>query len=293
MSTARRAAAVAAVLLIGILVPGSFPRAAAEGGPQTLTLHGSALTGWGLDSAEITNPGPTITAYVGYRLTLMLVGVDALDHDWFIDYANGDPPRRDAGDPGSVLFKGPGPTPFSFVPDRTGNYTYACSIHPMRMTGTIEILAQTNVTLYGDQERGWGLSNNSTRSPGPGLALVSRTNVTFQLISNDTDAGVDHNFFIDYDRNGEPNDNEPKTDDFFAGSPVMDTFLLDRGGNFSYRCQYHANMTGNVLILGPPTPGGGFNVALIPGIMIAALGGVLVFAAVYHVRAVRAARRRK
>jgi hypothetical protein len=53
-------------------------------------------------------------------------------------------------------------------------------------------------------------------------------------------------------------------------------------------------MRGNVLILGVPTPtGGGFNVALIPGIMLIALGGVLIFAAVYHVRAVRAAKRPK
>jgi len=47
------------------------------------------------------------------------------------------------------------------------------------------------------------------------------------------------------------------------------------------------------LIYGTPPPGGGFNVALIPGIMLIALSGVLIFAAVYHVRAVRAAKRSK
>jgi plastocyanin len=293
MSFPHRSAAVAAVLLIMVLTPGSSRVSAEEGGPMTLSLFGGAVRGWGLNSTAITNPGPTITAFVGYPVTLMLVSVDdaRLDHDWFIDYdGNGD---TNVGEPGSEPFKGPGPTPFSFVPDRVGSFTYVCSFHPTLMTGPIRILAQTNVTLYGDQDYGWGLSNVSIHSPGPGLALVSRTNVTFQLISNDTDSNVEHNFFIDYDGDGSPEANEPVTDDFFNGTPVTVTFPLDQAGNFSYRCQYHLNMQGNVLILGPPPPGGGFNVALIPGILIVALGGVLVFAAVYQVRAVRAARRRK
>jgi hypothetical protein len=52
-------------------------------------------------------------------------------------------------------------------------------------------------------------------------------------------------------------------------------------------------MLGNVLILGRVLPTGGLNVGLIPGIMILALSFVLVFAAVYHIRAVRAAKRMK
>jgi plastocyanin len=289
MSTGRRAAAVAAVLLIGLLLPGSFSRVAAEGGPQTLSLYGG-LEGWGFTSDSVDDPGPNITAYAGYPLTLMLISVDdpRLPHDWFISY-DGDN-QEDPGEPGSRNFQGPDPTPFSFIPDRVGNWTYRCSFHPTDMRGTIRILPQTNVTLYGDQDFGWGLSDTSTRSPGPGLAFVSQTNVTFQLISNDSE---NHNFFIDYNGDGLPSAGEPKTVDFITASPVTDTISLDRAGNYSYRCQYHAKMHGNVVILGPPGPGGGFNVALIPGILIATLGGVLVFAAVYHVRAVRAARRRK
>lgn len=287
MSSARRAAVVGAVLLLGLFLPSSFP-VAAEGGPQSLSLYGGAARGWGFTDMP-TTPGPNVTAFLGYPLTLTLISVDpaGLPHDWFIDY---DDDSADRGEPGSRDFEGGSPTTFSFTPDRVGTWTYRCSYHPGLMTGTISIVAQTNVSLSGHALLGWGLSNASIGSPGPGLVLASQTNVTFRLIANDTDR---HNFFIDYSGDGTPSPGEPRTDDFREANPLTVTYLLDRAGNYTYYCQYHALMRGNVLILGPPPPGGGFNVALIPGVLIIALGGVLVFAAVYHLRAVRAARRRK
>ena len=53
-------------------------------------------------------------------------------------------------------------------------------------------------------------------------------------------------------------------------------------------------MTGSILVIGgPPPPPGGPSIPLISGIMLATLGVVLAFAVVYHVRAVRAAKRMK
>ena len=103
-----------------------------------------------------------------------------------------------------------------------------------------------------------------------------------------------HDFFIDYDGSRTPSPGEPIAGDFSGGNPRTQILLIDRAGNFTYYCQYHPGvMFGTVLIYGPPSPGGGFNVALIPAIMLIALSGVLIFAAVYHVRALQAAKRSK
>ena len=146
-----------------------------------------------------------------------------------------------------------------------------------------------------DAGSGWGLTNKTVRSPGPSLVFLSGTNVTFTLIAVAADGSPQHDFFIDYNADRIPSVGEPKTTDFNRSNPLTQKLHLDRAGNFTYYCEYHFNtMHGNVLILGVPVPtGGGFNVALIPGIMLIALGGVLIFAAVYHVRAVRAAKRPK
>ena len=287
-----RAAAVAAVLLCMLLLPGSSPASAADGDPPAFTLYGDGARGWGLNSTSIQSPGPTLTVYLGYPVTIALVGIEpAVTHNWFIDY-NGNN-QTDPGENKSQDFLGPGPAMFTFIPEREGNATYKCQYHFNMMFGTIRIVAKMNVTLYADAGLGWGLSNKTIRSPGPPLVLLAGTNVTFSLIS--VDSSKQHDFFIDYNADQIPSVGEPKTADFNNTNPLTTKIHLDRGGNFTYYCEYHSGtMRGNVLILGVPVPtGGGFNVALIPGIMLLALGGVLIFSAVYHVRAVRAVMRPK
>jgi len=292
-----RAAAVAAVLLCVLLLPGASPASAASGDPPAFTLYGDAGRGWGLNSTSVSTPGPTLTVYLGHPLTIALVGAEPVGtpviHNWFIDY-NGNN-QTDAGENKSQDFSGPGPALFTFVPMREGNATYKCQYHFNTMFGTIRIVAQTNVTLYADAGFGWGLTNKTIRNPGPPLVFLTGTNVTFTLIAVATDSSPQHDFFIDYNADQIPSVGEPKTDTFNHTSPLTQKLHLDRAGNFTYYCEFHSGtMRGNVLILGVPIPtGGGFNVALIPGIMLIALGGVLIFAAVYHVRAVRAAKRPK
>src|SRR5437016_3383085 len=289
-----RAAAVAAVLLSMLLMPSLPSASAADGDPPTFTLYGDGSRGWGLNGTSIGSPGPTLTVFLGYPVTIALVGIEsAVPHNWFIDY-NGNN-QTDPGENKSQDFLGPGPALFTFIPEREGNATYKCQYHFTMMFGTSRVVAQMNVTLYADAGLGWGLTNKTIRSPGPSLVFLSGTNVTFTLIAVATDNSKQHDFFVDYNGDQLPSVGEPKTTDFNNTNPLTTKLHFDRAGNFTYYCEYHFNtMHGNVLILGVPVPtGGGFNVALIPGIMLLALGGVLIFAAVYHVRAVRAAKRPK
>jgi plastocyanin len=294
MSLPHRAAAVAAVLFCVLLTPVSSPASAANGGPPAITLYGDGGRGWGLNSTSIKSPGPTLTVLLGYPVTIDLVGMEpAVQHNWFIDY-NGNN-LTDPGEPKSPDFIGAGPTPFTFVPDREGNWTYKCAYHFMKMFGKIQVVPRTNVTLYADAGLGWGDTNKTIRSPGPPLVFLAGTNVTLTLIAAATDNSRSHDFFIDYNGDQLPSVGEPKTADFNNTNSLTTKIHLDRAGNFTYYCEYHSHlMHGNVLVLGVLVPaGGGFNVALIPGIMLIALGGVLIFAAVYHVRAVRAVKSAK
>src|SRR5205809_678899 len=206
-----RTAAVVAVLLMALFTVGSRPVAAADGGPPTIRLYGDAGRGWGLNATVITTPGPNLTVLLGYPVILVLSGEAGVTHDWFIDYNDNKQP--DVGEPKVPDFIGPSPQSSPpITPDRNGTWTYRCAYHPNTMFGTIHVMPQTNVTLYGNAGLGWGFSNTTIQKPGPSIAFLAGTNVTF---------------------------------------------------------------------------------ALIPGIMLIALSGVLIFAAVYHVRAVRAAKRSK
>jgi plastocyanin len=293
MSFPLRAVALVAVLLGAFLLPAPSSSAASDLNPIALTLYGHSIRGWGFNSSTLKVPGPNLTVYVGVPVSLTLIGADpGVAHNWFIDYDNNNVPN--GAEPSSPDFVGPTPKVYSFTPDRAGNWTYKCRYHFTMMIGTIHVLAPKNVTLYGDSIRGWGLTNKTIRSPGPRIVLVAGTNVTFTLISNDSDSTVKHNLFIDYNGDGVWNAGEPKSPDFNSSAILpWGPVHLDRAGNFTYHCAYHGGMLGNVLILGRVLPTGGLNVGLIPGIMILALSFVLVFAAVYHIRAVRAAKRMK
>ena len=263
--------------------------------PVNYTLYGNAVGGWGFSSATIREPGPNITVFYGDRVNLTLFGTDSAPHSWFIDYNNdmimspGEPSSKDFNVPGNVVGN------FSFDAVQPGNWTYRCGVHPTTMTGRIQILEQArpvNLTLYGDAGLGWGFSNATIREPGPPIVVLYNTNVTLTLIAHDS---APHNWFIDYNNDLTMSPGEPSSKDFNVPGDIVVTFpfLASQTGNWTYRCHIHpTTMTGTISIIGgPPTELPRTMFPLVTGIMVGALAVVLVFAAVYHFRAVRAAKR--
>jgi len=288
---------LAALVLAGLaVVP---PRAAAtDAGPAAaddvaFTLYGDAAGGWGPASDDMTNPGPTLVVYAGDRVNLTLIGNDSALHNWFIDF-DGDL-VDDPDEPNSADFQGT-TVSFEFLAGRAGTFTYRCRVHPTTMTGVIEIRAAgrpRTLTLYGDAGFGWGLDPGNVTNPGPPIVWYAGDNVTLTLIGNDSAL---HNWFIDFDGDLVDDPGETSSADFQANTTVF-TFTVTPTmvGNWTYRCRVHpTTMTGSIEIRGsgggapPPPP-----IPLIPAIMIGTVVFALVFAAAYHVRAVRAHRRSK
>src|SRR5436309_2916191 len=149
-----------------------------------------------------------------------------------------------------------------------------------------------NFTFYGDARLGWGFSNSTIREPGPPLVVLWGTNVTLTLIGHDL---TDHSWFIDYNDDQVVTPGEPVSPTFNSpvGKVIVWPFFADQTGNWTYRCGVHPfSMRGSVSIVGGPPaelPTGALR--LITGIMVGALSVVLVFAVIYHVRAVGAATR--
>jgi len=169
-------------------------------------------------------------------------------------------------------------------------------IQSVRVTPASTIEPQVNYTLVGNAVSGWGFSNATITQPGPNITVYLGDVVTLTLIGNDSN--TPHNWFIDYNNDGQPSPGEPSSPDFNApGGPKVRVwnFTADRPGQYTYRCLYHpTSMTGTIIILGEERrPPGGPAVGLIPGILLISLGGVLVISVIYHVRAVRAAKRRR
>src|SRR5438034_5859016 len=90
MSHPRRAAAVSAVILGMLLFPGFSPVSAADGGPPTFTLYRDAGRGSGLNSTSFSTPGPTLTVFLRYPLTIALLRAQpdgsGVNHNWLIDH---------------------------------------------------------------------------------------------------------------------------------------------------------------------------------------------------------------
>ncbi|OGS48515.1 MAG: hypothetical protein A3K68_00890 [Euryarchaeota archaeon RBG_16_68_13] len=103
---------------------------------RDFTLYGDARDGWGATNASISNPGYILSVEIGDNVTITLLGNDSTLHNWFIDYDNDfiDDPEE----PNSTDFQG-STVVFPFIPDRAGNFTYRCRVHPTTMTGRIEI----------------------------------------------------------------------------------------------------------------------------------------------------------
>ncbi|HKW43357.1 MAG TPA: hypothetical protein VJP06_04135 [Thermoplasmata archaeon] len=265
--------------------------------PVNFTFYGDAARGWSFDNVTFSEPGPRITVFLGDTVNLTLIGADLSGHSWFVDFNNNT--QADSSEPASPHFNEPPGTRivWNFSAGPAGNWTYRCGVHPTSMSGTIVILPQprpVNLTLYGDAGSGWGFSNTTVREPGPRLVILVGTNVTLTLIGRDL---APHTWFIDYDNNSQVNGAE-KDSPRFNDPPrtiVVWSFIADRAGNFTYRCSVHpASMSGLISIVGGPAylpPSGG--VPLVTEILLIGLGVVFVFAVVYQVRAVRAAKRSK
>ncbi len=107
-----------------------------------------------------------------------------------------------------------------------------------------------NITLYGSALTGWGLDANAT-NPGPPLTVQYGDTVQLTLVSLDG-AGVNHNWFIDYDNNSAPSSGEPSSPTFTAGNSIVWTFTPERIGTFVYRCEVHpSSMMGLITITAP------------------------------------------
>ena len=262
---------------------------------ESYTLYGSALSGWGFGANNTTNPGPHLIVNYGDTIRLTLISVDGagVNHNWFIDYDNGSTPS--AGEPTSPIFTQGNSILWNFTADRIGTFVYRCEVHPSSMTGFITITAPTHYTLYGDALTGWGFSPTNISAPGPTLVVAEGTNVTLTLYAVD---GTFHTWFIDYDNSSSVTPGETPSPEFGGGhpNPLNYTFNATRAGTYAYRCSIHlTTMWGMIVVLGTSTGGGegGFPIGLIPGIMLTVMVGVLGLAAVYQIRATRAARMKK
>jgi hypothetical protein len=279
-------------------VPGSS-FAATVSPRANFTLYGHFNDGWGFSNATISKPGPTLPVYLGDSVELTLIARDSIQHNWFIDYNNNT--NQDPGELASPNFNGlgdPKVVHFPFVADRPGNWTYRCGFHPTAMWGMLQLMPTgrpLNATLVGSFTRGWGLSNATISKPGPEIRVGVGARVTLTLLANET--GVPHNWFIDYNNDSQQGSGEPVSPDFNGPTDpkiVVFSFNATRAGTFTYRCGFHPpDMFGMITIVGQASAPTGLGVGLVPGIMLIALGGVLVFALIYQVRSVRAAKRHK
>jgi len=158
----------------------------------------------------------------------------------------------------------------------------------------LEQARPVNLTLYGDAASGWGFSNATIREPGPPIVVLYNTTVTLTLIAHDS---APHNWFIDFNNDLTMSPGEPSSNDFNVPGNIVGIFpfVASQTGNWTYRCHIHpTTMTGTISIVGgPPRELPRTMFPLVTEIMIGALGVVVVFAAVYHIRAVRAAKRHR
>jgi plastocyanin len=136
--------------------------------------------------------------------------------------------------------------------------------------------ADRTFTLYGDSSLGWGSTNTTIGNPVPALSVDLGDNVTLTLNASD---GVQHNWFIDYDGDGNDDANEPVSPNF-RNEQIVWNFTADRAGTFTYRCRFHpTTMTGNITIAAPGNGTAPTGDAL-PYVIAGGLFAVVVFIAI-------------
>jgi len=90
--------------------------------------------------------------------------------------------------------------------------------------------------LYGrySSPTGWSLASGGETDPGPALSVNRGDHVTLQLTSDD---GSYHIFWLDYNRYGQPQGNEPQSAQFTSGTTYV--FDANQAGTFNYWCLVH------------------------------------------------------
>lgn len=101
-----------------------------------ISLFGSASAGWGFASNNMTSPGPTIVVNKGDLVNLTLIGVDALPHNFFVDYNKDGTPSPD--EPTSPTFQTT-TINYQFNASTAGDFTYYCQFHPSIMRGSFVV----------------------------------------------------------------------------------------------------------------------------------------------------------
>ena len=242
-----------------ISVPGyrAAPPAVAPAAAYTFSLYGAVNGGWGLTPNSITEPGPTLTLFVGDTVTLHLYSNDSVTHTWYIDLNKDN--ANTTGDISAGAFSS-ATTAHTFVftvPNSPGTYTYYCEIHPTSMHGSLTIAPAASHVLYGSFASGWGNTSSTMSNPGPTLTAHQGDVLTFELISQD---GQQHSFFVDVDNSGPAPDGSDPQSPAFGGtaSPVAgwSYTVAAAPGNYTYYCGFHgAAMKGSFVVLatqGPP-----------------------------------------
>ena len=230
----------ASALILGAPTQASTPPSVSPSAAYSFSLYGSVNGGWGLGPNSITEPGPTLTLFVGDVVTLHLFSNDSVTHTWYIDLNKNN--VNDTGDISAGSFSSRTVAhAFTFtVPNQPGTYTYYCEIHPTSMHGTVTIVPAATHVLYASMTSGWGASSSSITNPGPALSAHQGDVITFELISAD---GVQHTFFIDVDHNGAVADSSDPQSPAFGGSslPVASWSytVAAAPGNYTYYCGIH------------------------------------------------------
>ena len=107
-----------------------------SGASSAVCLSGDTIQGWGLSPDALSKPGPTLTYDLGDTVTIVVIGVDAVPHYWYVDY-DGDG-SESAGEPTSAVVRG-NATVLTFPADRAGRFTYYCGYHQSTMYGTFVV----------------------------------------------------------------------------------------------------------------------------------------------------------
>lgn len=110
-------------------------------------------------------------------------------------------------------------------------------------------------TLYEDSVSGWGLSSSSMTRPGPDLVAAPGEMVSLSLVA--TDVIFPHDFGVDYNDNGVPDEETEPHSPLFGGSgnpnPLYYSFTADTSvGVYKYFCYIHRDTSFGRFIVGSP-----------------------------------------
>ena len=135
---------IAVILSLSIILLGSqipIIRNVKAQETNEITLYGSSSQGWGFSENSMSIPGPTIEFQEEEMYNLTLISADGLIHSFFVDYNGNNSP--DSNEPVSPSFTST--INFQFTPDRTGEFTYYCSYHPITMFGNASLIPEFNL----------------------------------------------------------------------------------------------------------------------------------------------------